>query len=426
MCQYFVYFVFFLLGITAEMRANNLFPENDECQVRRCRERVSEAQYNSNLALFVSRIAAEMRANNLFPENYGQVREFRERVSEAQYNSDSELFVLRIATEIIENALFPENYGQVREFREMVPEAQDNQIITGILHDELSPSGTENHSALSSAIVGCLKDVCATPEACFADLCSADGHVAWKAALCRAKEVYAVDKDSAFLEKGMKKWDQIRSSTPSLKEKQIRFMKGDVLKFLKNKGRTEKFDITWSGNCIHLLNFTETKEYMNGLYNITKKGGIAWLTARAPWNAELADFLQEQRAEGNPALGYVVLYKESTEDFNETCVDVTDMADNKEYNALCSLHETALHSPDVTVNSAIKHKGKGRFNKGTVNILNIILNVYDPMSLSNLVETHGFKVEDCFYITSKYLKQDTNQFILGSEPATVVVKARKV
>lgn len=165
--------------------------------------------------------------------------------------------------------------------------------------------------------VMCLQEICKRYELDnnirpkVADFGAGFGLMTWKIILAGG-DVFAVepqDPTRDILMKNAKQAVPFLNRGETLKNVS-RCSKVSVLDFDKcpaYKEKADHYDITWSGNLLHLFTPSEATAYVKNLYNITKPGGYAFATVHGPCiSKSMLSFFLERKKANTPFPGYCV------------------------------------------------------------------------------------------------------------------------
>lgn len=116
----------------------------------------------------------------------------------------------------------------------------------------------------------------------------------------RKKLVENANKAKPFLKKGENLGKISRCSENNDNNNVLYFNKCSAY-----KNKLGHYDVTWSGNLIHLFTPDEATAYVENLYKITKPGGYAFATVHAPCcNREVLSFFLKNQETGKEFPGY--------------------------------------------------------------------------------------------------------------------------
>ncbi len=259
-----------------------------------------------------------------------------------------------------------------------------------------------------------------------ADLGAGHGYMTWKMLVAGA-DVFAVEPQDPTREELMK---NAKKANPFLKEGEklntiSRCSKTSALSFDTCPAYVQKenyYDITWSGNLIHLFTPKEATGYVHNLYKITKPGGYAFATVHTACpGKEMLEFFLKRKEEGKEFPGffmanhtthlrqYVDVDWEIMRTINSnrppfiTGIDFSpvDIGDSEE----------ALLSPTITTpgfygggedqkqyREQLTRDETGSFYFPYDNFTHSTKHFFDKDSFRFLFEAAGFLVEDVFYM----------------------------
>lgn len=204
---------------------------------------------------------------------------------------------------------------------------------------------------------------------------------------------------------------------------------GDVLN-TSSKFYQATYDITWSGNLLHMLTPDQAKNFVRKRFEVTVPGGRAYDIVQTPKEESVINFMLEKRAKGVKFPGYIIV--------NQRHIGNNTQLPNKGFLNTSNLYQALVPvclAPEGTVPQLRK---EGSFeNPGIIqpkmlpnNQFELITSHYammyfDEDSLRSLYEEAGFVVEDIFYEYLKVKATDKLQVDMGGVGFMLSIIARK-
>lgn len=282
------------------------------------------------------------------------------------------------------------------------------------------------------------------------DLGAGDGSMTWKM-IVAGGFVYAIEGQMPTANKMQENVQKARpflAFGETMRTVYLGYVK-DVLNFNIEPYQKE-YDVTWSGNLIHLMTPNQIRGYLANLYRITASGGYAFATANAPSSIpELCGFYEERLRQGVDFPGHVLVnkkifrhiqgYRTLVDGEKEDCkveqqlgvdirgpfvespvdlipnIEMDGYHDNPLEQPFWTLHESLQPEPPFMISDIIKRKAHSA------------MHFFDTTVFRRIFEEAGFVVEDIFYINSLLRRREDNLSImdLGNGQYNVGIKAKK-
>jgi hypothetical protein len=189
----------------------------------------------------------------------------------------------------------------------------------------------------------------------------------------------------------------------------------DVFNFLEGAITTHlTYDVTWSGNLLHLFTPAQVKVYLANLYEITNPGGYAFATVNAPsCNIEIIRYYEELQQKGEEFPGYIQLNKIIYRSYNTRTkqqynhhVDIVGPIIKAANGSVPNLEMNGFHNEPSTTQIAWEFHGMvSDFEGLNKRKCHTSMQFFDTKVLAKLFEDAGFVVEDVYY-----MDESSNQF----------------
>lgn len=171
------------------------------------------------------------------------------------------------------------------------------------------------------------------------------------------------------------------------------------------------YDVTWSGNVIHLFTPAQATAYVGNLFKITNKGGMAFGAVHAPAGTPkmIERFLEEQEA-GNPFPGYLTVNKISYRSRNlltdkKKCLGVEHVGNFPVpltgMSIIKGIPGFYNDNQDASFNESIKNNIE-YYSYRT----HCAIHLFDPNSIKALLVQAGFVDVEAFFMDSQAKRYD--------------------
>lgn len=288
----------------------------------------------------------------------------------------------------------------------------------------------------SAPVMACLEDIAArTRRAGFekvevADLCAGRGHLAWKAAVFGAS-VVAVEREQSRLN-ALSELIGICAKQKLCSSRDVRLIKGDVLKFFQKEEFQEKFDFVWVGSALHFFSPSQRELFMKGLFGIIKPGGSVYCTVDTIHQGPAMEVFQSQKQDQILSLGYITLVTPleagTKGDISGAlnagvCVSTPQiLLDRTRCLLVGGKNFVTLDGQEIELEEKVRNliKNKNLFGK----LLFIPMCVFSKETLSGCFQSAGFSVENCYYWDETSLSED-DDFVHSRRLVWLAIHAKK-